>query len=85
MNKTESYLEEKEYPVCPKCHKQMKLEYEFSDTAWEAGAGIPFEAFTIHTLEGDMTARRGDYIIKGVNGEFYPCKADIFKKTYEEV
>lgn len=60
-------------------------EYEFSDTAWEAGAGIPFEAFTIHTLEGDMTARRGDYIIKGVNGEFYPCKADIFKKTYEEV
>jgi hypothetical protein len=32
-----------------------------------------------------MTAIPGDFIIKGVNGEFYPCKPDIFKKTYEEV
>ena len=40
---------------------------------------------TIHTLEGDMIASKGDYIIKGVNGEFYPCKPDIFQKTYEEV
>lgn len=39
----------------------------------------------IHTLEGDMKASIGDYIIKGVNGEFYPCKPDIFDKTYEEV
>ena len=39
----------------------------------------------IHTLEGDMTASKGDYIIKGVDGEFYPCKPDIFEKTYEEV
>lgn len=39
----------------------------------------------IHTLEGDMKANIGDYIIKGVNGEFYPCKPDIFAKTYEEV
>lgn len=39
----------------------------------------------IHTLEGDMEAKVGDYIIKGVNGEFYPCKPDIFAKTYEEV
>lgn len=39
----------------------------------------------IHTLEGDMEASIGDYIIKGVNGEFYPCKSDIFDKTYEEV
>lgn len=38
---------------------------------------------TIKTLEGDMTAQAGDYIIKGVNGEFYPCKPDIFEKTYE--
>lgn len=40
---------------------------------------------TIATLEGVMVAKEGDYIIKGVNGEFYPCKADIFEKTYEEV
>ena len=38
---------------------------------------------TIPTLEGDMTVSYGDYIIKGVNGEFYPCKPDIFLKTYE--
>lgn len=40
---------------------------------------------TIPTLEGDMVARYGDWIIKGVNGEFYPCKPDIFEKTYEAV
>ncbi len=39
----------------------------------------------IKTLEGDMKASEGDWIIKGVNGEFYPCKPDIFEKTYEEV
>ena len=43
------------------------------------------EHIVIHTLEGDMTASIGDYIIKGVNGEFYPCKPDIFINTYEEV
>lgn len=32
-----------------------------------------------------MLVNKGDYIIKGVNGEFYPCKPDIFDKTYEEV
>ena len=40
---------------------------------------------TIETLEGTMTASIGDFIIKGVNGEFYPCKPDIFHKTYEPV
>ena len=39
----------------------------------------------IPTLEGDMIAKLGDYIIKGINGEFYPCKPDIFEKTYEKV
>ena len=38
---------------------------------------------TIPTLEGPMTASCGDWIIKGVNGEYYPCKPDIFRKTYE--
>lgn len=37
----------------------------------------------IQTLEGEITASLGDWIIKGVNGEFYPCKPDIFEKTYE--
>ena len=39
----------------------------------------------IETLEGIMKASFGDYIIKGVKGEFYPCKPDIFQATYEEV
>jgi hypothetical protein len=39
----------------------------------------------IQTLEGEMKASIGDFIIKGVQGEFYPCKPDIFEKTYEEV
>ena len=43
------------------------------------------EGLKIFTLEGPMRATAGDWIIKGVAGEFYPCKADIFKATYEEV
>lgn len=39
----------------------------------------------IHTLEGDMVASIGDYVITGVAGEQYPCKPDIFEQTYEEV
>lgn len=39
----------------------------------------------IDTLEGRMTGNSGDWIIKGVNGEFYPCRNDIFIKTYQEV
>ena len=39
----------------------------------------------ISTLEGDMSASVGDYIIKGVKGEYYPCKPDIFDMTYETV
>lgn len=39
----------------------------------------------ILTLEGVHLAQYGDYVIKGVAGEYYPCKPDIFKKTYEEV
>lgn len=37
----------------------------------------------IHTLEGDMEITEGDYIIKGLRGEFYPCKPDVFKRKYE--
>ena len=39
----------------------------------------------IHTLEGTMTAEPGDWVIKGVKGELYPCKPDIFEATYEPV
>lgn len=39
----------------------------------------------IKTLEGKMNVSKGDWIIKGVAGEFYPCKPDIFEKTYEKI
>ncbi len=40
---------------------------------------------TIPTLEGMMTADVGDFVIKGVKGEFYPCKPDIFEATYDAI
>lgn len=43
------------------------------------------DRFFISTLEGSMTVIDGDYIIQGVEGEFYPCKPGIFEKTYEAV
>lgn len=42
-------------------------------------------SINIPTLEGDMLASLGDWIIKGVKGELYPCKPDIFEQTYERV
>ncbi len=51
----------------------------------EPREGIGVVAYYIKTLEGDMWLSKGDFIIKGVAGEFYPCKPDIFEKTYEVV
>jgi hypothetical protein len=53
----------------------------FSDTCGEQGP--PWIELTIPTLEGEHVARHGDWIIRGVKGEFYPCKPDIFAATYE--
>lgn len=58
------------------------LTYDILDTAWEVGKGRPHVFMKIKTLEGDMEVSEKDFIIKGVNGEFYPCKPDIFQKTY---
>jgi hypothetical protein len=41
--------------------------------------------WTIHTIEGPMFADNGDYLIKGVKGELYPCREDIFEETYDVV
>ena len=63
-----------------------KLKYyvdEGMSTAYLAGQGPPICVIEIPTLEGTMKALSGDYIIRGVNGEIYPCKPDIFAKTYE--
>jgi hypothetical protein len=50
---------------------------------WEPFAPSAGHAMTIQTLEGNMHAGIGDWIIRGVQGEFYPCKPDIFEATYE--
>lgn len=49
------------------------------------GVARALDAVAIETLEGTMRADLGDYVIKGVKGEFYPCKPDIFDATYERV
>jgi hypothetical protein len=48
-------------------------------------SGTPEVKLKIQTLEGVMTANRGDYIIRGIKGEVYPCKPDIFNASYELV
>jgi hypothetical protein len=61
------------------------------DLPWSFNyTGHPFtrhvgDSYLILTLEGTMVFRRGDMLIVGVNGEVYPCKMDIFEKTYEPV
>lgn len=78
FNDTASNLEEIERFV------GSQLKYEIFDSAWEVGKGRPhIRRMQIKTLEGDMHVSVGDYIIKGVKGEFYPCKPDIFEQTYE--
>ena len=59
---------------------------EHADMKWEEYKDlVEKEGLKIYTLEGKMNANVGDYIIKGVRGEFYPCKQDIFEETYSEV
>ncbi len=61
---------------------------QWPDYSGQNGDGFHFDLggiVAIETLEGEMTARRGDWIIRGVKGEFYPCKPDIFAATYELV
>ena len=55
------------------------------DTQFPDGAYWQWSRASIKTLEGTICAFSGDWIIRGVQGEFYPCKPDIFAATYEEV
>ena len=64
-----------------------KAIFEESIGGSEDGEGYPqrYVKLIIPTLEGNHEAREGDWIIKGVKGEVYPCKPDIFEATYEQV
>lgn len=59
------------------------LDAVLGGLVWSQGGEAPY--LTIKTLEGNMRADLGDWIIRGVAGEIYPCKPDIFAKTYEPV
>ena len=61
-------------------NNSMEIIKFCDNNAYETDIGI-----FIKTLEGDHLASEGDYVIKGIKGEFYPCKPDIFEETYEEV
>lgn len=60
------------------------LRYEIDSYHYDQGLPIPPKMYLfINTLEGEMRVDPMDYVIKGVKGEFYPCKPDIFEQTYE--
>lgn len=70
------------------------IQWEGNTPALRSGTiGWPHEFLTInldgdllvHTLEGCMKANIGDYVVRGIEGELYPCKKHIFEKLYEEV
>jgi hypothetical protein len=67
--------------LCPTCGGCGEVEGEYGTKGCVCMNGLIF----IKTLEGVMSAFDGDWIIKGVKGEFYPCKSDIFDATYEAV
>lgn len=63
-------------------HKEIQ---EFTKNNCEWRGGYTDRTLVIHTLEGDHYASVGDWIIRGVKGEYYPCKPDTFERTYEEI
>lgn len=56
---------------------------DFAGTEIGVDYSVQPPVLRVYTLEGTMTANVGDYVIRGVQGEFYPCKPDIFEATYE--
>ena len=70
--------------ICDFVGEDLKTEV-FSTSAYDAGMGKPLFSLKINTLEGEMTDNPKDFIIKGVKGEFYPCKPDIFEATYDKI
>lgn len=65
--------------ICKFTGMELKMEYS-NEKDFPDG-----QIITIPTLEGEMIANKGDFIIKGIQGEFYPCKPDIFEATYDRV
>lgn len=73
---------EKSAPIPPELNDFLFQSEAVADQwRWAEGG----DAIIVTTLEGEMIARNGDWLIKGVKGELYPCKPDIFEATYEPV
>lgn len=74
-------------PTAAKLSSDQIAAWELKDLEEWCGGNVTRDALgpciEINTLEGAMLARPGDWIIKGVKGEFYPCKPEIFAATYE--
>lgn len=72
-------------PIVVEAVKYERFDDVYDFVGWE-NLTAPIEGRVgIVTLEGVVWAQKGDYIIRGVKGEFYPCKPDIFEATYEVV
>jgi len=78
------YTEDNKYEICR--WSGDTVWYGFPESVGKSAVALgyaPASDLWCSTLEGDLRASVGDYIIKGVQGEFYPCKPDIFEQTYE--
>ena len=72
-------------PVEIEARQYTRVGWEAEEVAAWCGGDQNDDGVIIRTLEGDHLGEYGDWIIKGVAGEFYPCKPDIFEATYEAV
>lgn len=92
------YKEEQEEKENPKVRKYRKRPLEIEALRYttvealkkafpdvDIGVDIKGDKICIKTLEGGAEISEGDYIIKGIKGEYYPCKPDIFEETYQRV
>ena len=68
----------------PEAEEFVGSDFEIGSSSYD-GKKYTMAVVYIRTLKGDMCVSKGDYIIKGIAGEFYPCNPDIFKQTYEPV
>ena len=80
-------MKAKNYRKKPVVIQALQFNGNFDEIEEFCGGDAEFRdgKLLVATREGPLTASDGDYIIKGIQGEFYPCKPDIFVATYEEV
>ena len=78
-------IEAIQFDGTPKGAVELFSQFDISGGKFEPDYDLKTGNLMIPTLEGKMRAHRNDWIIRGVKGEFYPIKNDIFRETYEEV